>query len=75
MVIRCMLKRLGLLSNSSPRTYMLDLSLHSALEYLTQEQQRSPDEVALELVSSALASAELDASLWSEVRSFTIRNH
>lgn len=73
MVIRRLLKRLGLVSDSSPRTYALDVSLRPMLESLAQEQRRSPDEVASDIVSSALASGALDADLWRRWQSLSPR--
>lgn len=73
MVIRRLLKRLGLVSDSNPRKYMLDLSLHPMLESLAQEQQRSPDEVASDLLNEALSHRLLDADLVNRWQSLSSR--
>ena len=48
------LHRLGLRSDPGPRTYELDADLSAVLEDLAQREQRSPNEIASELVASAL---------------------
>ena len=73
MVIRHLLKRLGLVSDSTPRKYALDVALRPMLESLAQEQRRSPDDVVSEIVSSVLASGALDADLWRRWQSLSPR--
>ncbi len=73
MVIRRLLKRLGLVSDSSPRTYALDVSLRPMLESLAQEERRSPDEMASDLVDEAISRRQVDADLWQRWQSLSPR--
>lgn len=73
MVIRRLLKRLGLVSDSSPRKYALDVSLRPMLESLAQEERRSPDEMASDLVDEAISRRQVDADLWQRWQSLSPR--
>lgn len=73
MVIRRLLKRLGLVSDSSSRTYALDVSLRPMLESLAQEERRSPDEMASDLVDEAISRRQVDADLWQRWQSLSPR--
>ena len=73
MVIRRLLEQLGLISGLSPRKYELDVSLHSRLESLAEQEQLLPDEIASDLVNEALSQRQLDANLWRRWQSLSPR--
>lgn len=73
MVIRRLLQWLGLVRVSNPRKYALDVSLHPMLESLAQEQQRSPDEMASDLLNEALSHRQVDADLANRWQSLSPR--
>src|SRR5512133_2304106 len=50
-----LLKRLGLRHKSEEQKYSFDVSFHPDLDFLVEQQQRSPDEVISILVASELA--------------------
>ena len=68
-----LLKRLGLRRESEPQKYALDVSLHLALNSLAEEQQRSPDEMASDLLSEVLIRRQVDADLWQRWQSLSPR--
>lgn len=55
MALRRLLERLGLTRKQALRNFELDVSLHSMLDSMAEQQQRSPDELASNIVASALA--------------------
>ena len=61
---QCLFSRLGLRGSSGARIYELDEELHLALENLAVQEQRSPDELAADLLASALAERTGAADLW-----------
>ena len=71
--IRQLLKRLGWVHIPSPRKFALDDALHPMLDSLAEQQQRSPDEVASDMLSSALAKGDVDADLWQRWQSLSPR--
>jgi len=73
MVIRRLLKRLGLGLDSSPRKYALDVSLHPLLESLAEQEQLLPGEIASDLVNEALSQRQLDADLVKRWQSLSPR--
>ncbi len=73
MVIRRLLKRLGVVSDSSSRKYALDVSLHPMLESLAEQEQLLPDEIASDLVNEALSQRQLDADLIKRWQSLSSR--
>jgi DNA-binding CsgD family transcriptional regulator len=50
-----LLKHLGLRRETEAQKYASDVSFHPDLDYLVEQQQRSPDEVISSLVASGLA--------------------
>jgi len=73
MVIRRLLKRLGLGSDSNPRKYALDVSLHPMLESLAEQEQLLPGEIASDLVNEALSQRQIDADLMHRWQSLSPR--
>jgi DNA-binding CsgD family transcriptional regulator len=63
-LIHRLLQQLGLVHAARPRKYALDVSLQPLLESLAKHQQRSPDELASDLLNQALFKTQLDADLW-----------
>jgi DNA-binding CsgD family transcriptional regulator len=63
-LIHRLLQRLGLVQAARPRKYALDFPLQLLLESLAKHQQRSPDELASDLLNQALFKNQLDADLW-----------
>lgn len=59
-----LLKYLGLLRVHEPRKYALDVSLQPLLDSMAEHQQRSPDELASDLLNQALFKSQLNADLW-----------
>jgi DNA-binding CsgD family transcriptional regulator len=60
-----LLQRLGWHRAPQMTKYALDEALHSALNSLAEQQQRSPDELASSLVASGLAQQSARGELWS----------
>ena len=73
MVICRLLKRLGLGSDSNPRKYALDVSLHPMLESLAEQEQLLPGEIASDLVNEALSQRQIDADLMHRWQSLSPR--
>jgi len=71
--MRRLLKRLGLGSDSNPRKYALDVSLHPLLESLAEQEQLLPGEIASDLVTEALSQRQLDADLVNRWQSLSPR--
>ena len=72
-LFRYLLERLGLVRKSTPRTYALDSDLDQVLETLAGQQQRSPDEMASNLLSEVLVRRQVDADLWRRWQSLSPR--
>jgi DNA-binding CsgD family transcriptional regulator len=68
-----LLQRLGLTRTERPRKYALDASIQPVLESLAEHQQRSPDEVASNLVQEAISRHQLDSELWRRWQSLSPR--
>ena len=68
-----MFKRLGLQRTPETQKYSLDASLHVALNSLAEEQQRSPDEMASDLLGEALSRRQIDTELWRKWESLSSR--
>jgi DNA-binding CsgD family transcriptional regulator len=71
--ISCLLQRLGLARAVRPRKYALDAAIQPVLESLAERQQRSPDEIASNLVEEAISRRQLDADLWRRWQSLSPR--
>jgi len=72
-LFRYLLERLGLVRKPMPRTYALDSDLDQMLETLAGQQQRSPDEMASDLLSAVLVRRQVDADLWRRWQSLSPR--
>jgi DNA-binding CsgD family transcriptional regulator len=73
-LFRHLLERLGLVRKPPmPRTYALDSELDQVLEILAGQQQRSPDEMASDLLSAMLVRRQVDADLWRRWQSLSPR--
>jgi DNA-binding CsgD family transcriptional regulator len=68
-----LLQRLGLARAVRPRKYALDAAIQPVLESLAERQQRSPDEIASNLVEEAISRRQLDADLWRRWQSLSPR--
>jgi DNA-binding CsgD family transcriptional regulator len=68
-----LLKRLGLRHKSETQQYSFDVSFHPDLDFLAEQQQRSPDEVISILVASELAKQSSQRELFSKWESLTPR--
>ena len=66
-------KRLGLQRAPETQKYALDASLHVALNSLAEEQQRSPDEMASDLLGEALSRRQIDTELLHKWESLSLR--
>ena len=58
-----LLKRLGFSQTAETQKYSLDVSFHPELDFLVEQQQRSPDEIISNLVASELAQQSEQESL------------
>ena len=64
-----LLERLGLLrAKSTPRKYALAGKLETILDSMAENQQRSRDEIAADLIGEALARQQLETSTWRSWR-------
>lgn len=63
----------GYRQNSQPHTYNLNSNLHILIADLAQQEQRSPDEVAEQLLGQALHQRQLAGELWQCWQSLTPR--
>ena len=72
-LFRYLLHRLGLVSVPVPRKYALGAELNSALESMAEQEQRSPDEMASNLVNEALSRRQMDTDLWRRWQSLSPR--
>jgi DNA-binding NarL/FixJ family response regulator len=66
-------KRFGLQRAPETQKYALDASLHVALNSLAEEQQRSPDEMASDLLGEALSRRQIDTELLHKWESLSLR--
>jgi DNA-binding CsgD family transcriptional regulator len=68
-----LVERLGLARKPAPRKYALDDEFEITLQALAAQQQRSPDEVALDLLKESLSRRQVDADLWKRWQSLSPR--
>lgn len=68
-----LLQRLGLAHTTGTRKYALDASIQPMLESLAERQQRSPDDLASDLLSEAISRRQLNADLWRRWQSLSPR--
>jgi DNA-binding CsgD family transcriptional regulator len=64
---------LGMRQDPGPRYYSLNESLHITLENLAEREQRSTDDLAADLLSSALTQRHTADSIWERWNSLTAR--
>jgi two-component system nitrate/nitrite response regulator NarL len=68
-----LLERLGLKGKAGRRTFSLEADLHSALVEQAKLEQVPPDELAADLVYTALAKRRSSAELWERWQKLTPR--
>jgi len=68
-----LLQHLGLSHTTGTRKYALDASIQPILESLAERQQRSPDDLASDLLSEAISRRQLDTDLWRRWQSLSPR--
>jgi DNA-binding CsgD family transcriptional regulator len=68
-----LLERLGLKGKAGRRTFSLDADLHSALVEQARLEQVAPDELAADMLYTALMKRRSSTELWERWQKFTLR--
>jgi RNA polymerase sigma factor (sigma-70 family) len=72
-LLNLLLHRLGFRREAGPRYYELDETLEVMLENLAQQEQRSPEEVASNLLAEGLKRRQDESDLWQRWHSLSAR--